>query len=131
MRCKIYKTIVAPLFVYCSSIFVGLSETNVQRLQKMQNQGMRIILRRDRKEKIIRMMEALKFMSIKERIEYNVCLLVYKIVNGMCPKYLSREIEIVKARNNRNTRKGKNLCIDTCKRLERTKNVISRWVWNV
>jgi hypothetical protein len=69
------QCIVALLFEYCASIFVSLGETNVQRLQKLQNQGMRIILRCDRRERIVNMLEALQFMSIKERIEYNVCTL--------------------------------------------------------
>lgn len=124
MRCRIYNTIVAPLFEYCASILIGLSETNVQRLQKLQNQGMRIILRRDRKEKIRNMIEELKFMYVKERIEYNVCILVYKIVNELCPKYLSRDIEMVQSRSNRDTRKGKNLCIARCKTREEQKMLL-------
>jgi len=124
MRCKVYLTIVAPLFEYCASILIGLSETNLQRLQKLQNQGMRIILRRDRKERITNMLQALKFMSVKERVEYNVCILVYKIVNEMCPKYLSRDLEMVQARSNRDTRKGKNLCITRCRTREEQKMLL-------
>jgi len=124
IRCKIYKTIVAPLFEYCASILVGLNETNVKRLQKLQNQAMRIILRRDRKERIMNMLETLKFMSIKERIEYNVCLLIYKIVKEMCPKYLSRDVEMVQTRSNRDTRKGKNLCIARCRTREEQKMLL-------
>src|SRR5436190_17653076 len=106
MRSNVYGTIVAPLIEYCASIYIGLNETNIQRLQKLQNQGMRIILRKDRKEKVTNMLKVLKFMSIKDRIKYNVCILVYKMVNKLCPQYLSKEVEMVQARSNRNTRKG-------------------------
>lgn len=68
MRCVVYKSIVAPLFEYCASILVGLSKTNLQHLQTLQNQGMRIILRCNRRVRIMDMLEALHFMSIKERI---------------------------------------------------------------
>lgn len=95
MRCTVYKTIVAPLFEYCVSIMVGLSKTNIQHLKKLQNQGMRIILRCKKTVRISDILEALCFMSIRERIEYNVCVLVYKIINGMCPNYLSNQIELV------------------------------------
>jgi len=124
MRCRIYKTMVVPLFEYCASILVGLNETNVKRLQRLQNQGMRIILRRDRKEKIMNMLETLKFMSVKERIEYKVCLLIYKIGKKMCPKYLSRDVEIVQTRSNRDTRKGKDLCIARCRTREEQKMLL-------
>ena len=124
MRCTVYRTIVAPLFEYCASIFVGLSETNVQRLQKLQNQGMRIILRCDRRERIVNMLEALQFMSIKERIEYNICMLIYKIVNGLCPRYLSREVELVQSRSNVRTRQRNNIYIDRCRSREEQKMLL-------
>jgi len=118
MRCIVYRTIVAPLFEYCASIFVGLTVTNQQRLQKLQNQGMRIILRCDRRERVLNMLEALRFMSIQERIEYNVCQLVYKIVHGICPGYLSGTSRIVRCRE---TRQRGNIYIDRCKSREEQK----------
>lgn len=45
--------------------------------------------------KIVDMLEALHFMSIQERMEYNVCIIVYKIMKGLCPKYLQNKIEVV------------------------------------
>lgn len=118
MRGTVYRTIVAPLFEYCASIFVGLSETNKQRLQKLQNQGMRIILRCSRRERVVNMLEALQFMSIKERIEYNVCQLVYKIVHGICPEYLSSNSQTVQRRE---TRQRGNIYIDKCRSREEQK----------
>jgi len=47
------------------------------------------------------MLEALQFMSIQERIEYNVCQLVYKIVHGIYPEYLSDTNRIVHYRETR------------------------------
>jgi len=41
------------------------------------------------------MLEALHFISIKERIEYNVCIFIHKMVIGECPSYLKSKIEIV------------------------------------
>lgn len=94
MRCIVHKAMIAPMFDYCGSILVGDSKTNIQYLQKLQNQGMRIILRCNKRIKIVDMLEALHFMSIKERIEYNVRVLIYKIMKGMCPRYLQNKIEV-------------------------------------
>lgn len=66
MRCIVYKAIIAPLFDYCGSILVGVSKTNVQHLQKLQNQGMRIILRCNRRVKIVDMLEALHLCQLKK-----------------------------------------------------------------
>jgi len=34
-------------------------------------------------------------MSIRERIEYNVCILIHKMIMGECPDYLKNKIELV------------------------------------
>jgi len=71
-----------------ASVLIGIGKTNLQYMQKLQNKAMRIILKCNRSVRIIDMLEALKFKSINERIEYNVCLLVFKMINGQCPSYL-------------------------------------------
>jgi hypothetical protein len=124
MRCVVYKAIIAPLFEYCASILVGISKTNLQHLQKLQNQGMRIILRCNRRVRISDMLEALHFISIKERIEYNVCLLVFKIINGMCPRYLCNKLESVQYEGAVNTRQRGNIYIDRCRTREEQKMLL-------
>lgn len=124
MRCIVYKTIIAPLFDYCGSIMVGISKTNVQHLQRLQNQAMRIILRCNRRAKIVDMLEALCFMSVKERIEYNVCIIVYKIMKGLCPKYLRNKIEVVQYEGGVGTRQVGNVYIDRCKTGEEQKMLL-------
>jgi hypothetical protein len=121
MRCIVYKAIVSPLFEYCSSILVGISKTNLEHLQKMQNQGMRIILRCNRRVRISDMLEALHFMSIKERIEYNTCVLIYKTVNGLCPIYLQNNIELVQYGEGVSTRHKGNIYINRCRTTEEQK----------
>jgi len=34
-------------------------------------------------------------MSIKEKIEYNVCIFIHKMVIGECPSYLKSKIDLV------------------------------------
>jgi len=79
MRCVVYKAIIALLFEYCSSILLSLNDYNVQYLQKLQNKGMKIILQCNYRTRIEDIFEAL---SIKKRIEYNVCILIHKMING-------------------------------------------------
>lgn len=92
MRCVVYKAIVAPLFEYCSSILMSLSDFNMQYLQKLQNKGMRITLKCKNRVRIKDMLETLQFLSVKERIEYNTCILIHKMINGECPSYLKNKI---------------------------------------
>lgn len=125
MRCIVYKSIVAPLFEYCATILVGISKTNLQHLQTLQNQGMRIILGCGRRVRIADMLEALHFMSIKERIDYNVCLLVHKMVNGMCPSYLLNKIKLkLQDESAMNTRQKGNIYIEKCRTSEEQKMLL-------
>lgn len=123
-RCIVYKAMIAPMFDYCGSILIGVSKTNIQYLQKLQNQGMRIILRCNKRVKIVDMLEALRFMSIKERMEYNVCIMGYKIIKGMCPKYLQNKIEVVQHVKGAGTRQVGNIYIDRCKTSEEQKMLL-------
>jgi len=57
---------------------------------------MRIILRCSYGTKIKNMLEAVNFMSIKARIEYNICILIHKMIMGECPNYLKNKVELVR-----------------------------------
>ena len=54
-------------------------------------------------------------MSIKERIEYNVCILIHKVINGDCLDYFSfllkNEIEQVRRKERVQTRSEGNIHI--------------------
>jgi len=67
----------------------------MQYLQNLQNKEMRIILRCNYRTKTKNMHEALNFMSIRERIEHNVCILIHKMIMGECSNYLKNKIELV------------------------------------
>jgi len=126
MRCVVYKAIIAPLFEYCSSILLSITDTNMQYLQKLQNKGIRIILRCNYRTKIKDMQEALNFMSIRERMEYNVCVLIHKMIMGEYPNYLKNKIELVEIDQRIQTRQKGDIHINRCKTREEQKNVITR-----
>jgi len=60
------------------------------------------------------MLEALKFMSINERIEYNVCLLIFKMINGSCPSYLRVKVNLVQYEGALTARWGDKVYIEKC-----------------
>jgi len=61
-------------------VLIGVGKTNLQYLQKLQNKAMKIILKCNRSVRIVDMSKTLKFMSINDRIEYNVCLFFFKMI---------------------------------------------------
>jgi len=69
MKCVVYKAVIATLLEYCSSSLLSISEINMEYLQKLQNKEMRVILWCNQRISIKEMLEALHFMSVRERVE--------------------------------------------------------------
>lgn len=53
-----------------------------------------------------------------------MCVLVYKIVYGMCPNYLLNQIELVQYDNVINTRQKGNIYVERCKTNEEQKMLL-------
>jgi len=70
------------------------------------------------------MLQALNFMSIKERIEFNVCLLILKMINGRCPSYLREKVNLVRYEGVLATRRGDKVCIERCKTSEQQRMLL-------
>jgi len=51
-------------------------------------------------------------MSINERIENNVCLLIYKMINGSCPSYLRDKLDLVRYEGALTARRGDKVHIE-------------------
>jgi len=51
-KCIIYKIIIGLHFEYCATLLIGMRETQIIQLQKVQNRAMRIILQCDRYTKV-------------------------------------------------------------------------------
>lgn len=82
-RCVVYKSIVAPHFEYCATLIAAMNLAQRSKLQIAQNRAMRIILRCDRYTSVKRMLQALQFMLINQRMYYNACIFIYKILRGI------------------------------------------------
>lgn len=89
---RIYNVLIKPHFEYCSTILYTCTNELLNRLQKLQNKCMRIILKVNRFASIKFMLDALKFLNISQRIKYNVLIVVFKIKNNIYPKFLCDKI---------------------------------------
>lgn len=114
-RVTIYKTIIAPHFEYCNSTMLNYNGYSMESLQKVQNRAMRAILRCNRYTPICNMLDATGFMSVNQRMVFNVCIMVYKMVNGIGPGYLNREVKRVSDRHGYETRNANSLDVSKCR----------------
>jgi len=63
-------------------------------------------------------------MSIYERIEYNVCLLVFKMINGQCPSYLRDKVKLVQYEGTLAARRGEKVYIEKCRTNEQQRMLL-------
>lgn len=114
-RCLVYKSIIAPHFEYCATLLLCMGETQIKKLQIAQNRAMRVILQCERTTRIQIMLNALQFMSVRQRLYYNVCLFIFKIVDGILPKQLRNKLDFVKEMSVSRTRQADNIVIQLLK----------------
>jgi hypothetical protein len=80
------------------------NEGQKTRLQKMQNKVMRLIFKCGRRTKIEWMLDALQWLSVRQRLDLNTMVFVYKIVHKHMPQYLTEKIIHVRDTHEYNTR---------------------------
>ena len=77
---------------YCNSTLSGLPDTSLKRLQKIQNQTARLVLRRRKTDRATPLLRELHWLPVKSRIEYKICTLAIRHFEGTLPLYLSKKL---------------------------------------
>ena len=81
---------------YCNSILAGALQYLLNRLQRVMNEAARMLCRCSRGDHVNRIMkERLHWLRIPQRIQFKLCLLVYKSLHGTAPTYLSELVNQV------------------------------------
>ena len=97
----------------CNSLLSGASKVVTDVLQNVQNAAARLLLGYSRRQSGLQkaMRENLHWLRITDRINYKLCLVVYKALHGQAPEYLQQ------------------LCIPASSDIHRTR-LRSAHIWN-
>ena len=88
--CFFLTVLHVPLLDYGCVVWGECSKENAQRLERLQNQAMRIILHADCKTCTQEMRAKLQLLSLHSRCLFIKLQYVYKIINNInCPKHLT------------------------------------------
>lgn len=107
-KLQVYKTTIEPHINYCSSVLFLSNETELNRLQKIQNKCMRCILKVNRFCSSNILLSSLGLLNCKEKIMMNTLVSIYKIVHNLWPMYLSNKIKHNSDNIRKNTLRSRN-----------------------
>jgi hypothetical protein len=80
---------------YGNAILAGAPDHLLKRLQSVMNAAARLIWSRRKYDHVSPLLENLHWLRAPERIEYKLCVLVYRCLNGLAPSYLTCELHQV------------------------------------
>ena len=87
-RVQFYKTYIQPHIDYCSSVWGGTSQHNLNRIYRLQKRAVKIILNYEYDD-IAVSMDTLKVLNVYERIFLRKAKFMFKISKSITPSYIN------------------------------------------
>ena len=90
LKIRIVNACILTHIDYCNSLYLKLPEKQTKKLQRLMNASIRFIynLRRSEEYSITEHMKKCHFLPVTFRVDFKVCVLVYKCLNDSAPSYL-------------------------------------------
>ena len=86
---KLVHAFITSRLDYCNSLFFGLPECELVKLQHVQNAAARMVTRLRKHHHITPVLHELHWLPVRKRVVFKVLLLTYKALHGLAPKYIS------------------------------------------
>ena len=103
MKINFYNAFILSRIDYCLSIWGGASKVLMNKLYRIQKRAARIILNAKIDTSSRKLFNILDWMTIFQRVNFNRCIIMFKILNGYMPVNL-RKYFIAKCLNSHNLR---------------------------
>ena len=92
---RLVVALVLPRLDYCNGVLAGLPASQLNRLQSVLNTAARLIYRCRRRDHVTPLLQQLHWLRVPERIDYKLCVLVFRCLHGLGPAYLSSDFRQV------------------------------------
>ena len=90
LKTRLVKTCLIPHLDYCNSMYSSLPQKQIRKLQRVMNAAVRFVfnLRRYERVSISAYMKRIHFLPVNCRIDFKVCMFVFKCLVGLAPDYM-------------------------------------------
>ena len=79
---------------YAIDLLGGLRQTDQDRLQRVQNWAARVISRTKIRDRITAILCDIHWLPVPSRIQFMLCVCMYKVIHGAAPDYISSELTL-------------------------------------
>ena len=87
------RALVVSKVDYCNSVLAGISGAQLQRLQSVLNAAARLVFSARKSEHTTPLLRELYWLKVSERIQFRLCVLAYRCMNGTAPSYLAETLQ--------------------------------------
>ena len=91
---KLVLAFVMSRLDYCNSLLYGCPQYLINRLQKVQNNAVHLILKVPKTDHIMPHLQTLHWLPVNVRIQYKICCQCFSAVNSSGPQYLADLLKI-------------------------------------
>ena len=89
-----YTSFVLSSILYACTVWGGTYESDISKLEKIQMDGMRLITGATAKSNREALYRDTNFIPMKSRVKNSMLVVMYKILKGLCPTYLSNLVSV-------------------------------------
>lgn len=107
----IINALVFSKLFYCSSVWSNTTQTNLDKLQAVQNFACRILSGAKKFDHITPLLKDLRWLPIRQQLYFRFAVLVFKCMTSCAPEYLTSKLVGRSAVSTRNTRNSQLLNI--------------------